>query len=67
MKAVAMPVGGKRQVIIVASALTLLSGTLTLLIYTEPIAARFWFALAVTAAITSAIALLTRRLLFPAF
>jgi phosphoglycerol transferase MdoB-like AlkP superfamily enzyme len=58
-----MPVGGKRRVIIVASALTLLGATLTLLIYTESIAARFWFALAVTAAVTSAIALLTRRLL----
>lgn len=59
-----MPVGGKRRVIIVASALTLLGATLSLLIYTEPIAARFWFALAVTAAVTSAIALLSRRLLF---
>ena len=59
-----MPVGGKRRVIIVASALTLLGATLILLVYTEPIAARFWFALAVTAAIFSAIALLTRRLLF---
>ncbi len=34
------------------------------MVYTEPIAARFWFALAVTAAIFSAVALLTRRLLF---
>jgi len=59
-----MPVGGKRRVIIVASVLTLLGATLTLLIYTEPIASRFWFALAVTAGFTSAVALLTRRLLF---
>lgn len=59
-----MPVGGKRRVIIVASALTLLGATLALLVYTEPIASRLWFALAVTAAISSAIALLTRRLLF---
>jgi Sulfatase len=37
---------------------------LILLFRTEPIAARFWFAIAVTAAIASLIAFLTRRLLF---
>ena len=61
---VAMPVEGKRRVIIIASALTLLGATLALLAYTEPVPARFWFALAVTAAITSALAFLSRRLLF---
>jgi hypothetical protein len=59
-----MPVVGRRQVITVASALTLLGAALALLISTEPIVTRFWFALAVTAAITSALALLSRRLLF---
>jgi hypothetical protein len=59
-----MPVGGKRRVIIVASALTLLGATLALLAYTEPVPARFWFALAVTASIASAIVFLSLRLLF---
>ncbi|HEY8263367.1 MAG TPA: sulfatase-like hydrolase/transferase, partial [Methyloceanibacter sp.] len=59
-----MPVGGKRRVIIVASALTLLGATVALLAYTEPVPARFWFALAVTASIASALVFLSRRLLF---
>src|SRR4029079_13674695 len=59
-----MPVGGKRRVIIVASALTLLGAMVALLAYTEPVPARFWFALAVTASIASAIVFLSRRLLF---
>ena len=59
-----MPVAGTRQVVTVTSALALLGATLALLIYTEPIAARFWFAVTVTAAIACATALLSRRVFF---
>jgi hypothetical protein len=59
-----MPVAGSRQVVTVTSALALLGATLALLIYTEPIAARFWVAVTVTAAIASATALLSRRGIF---
>jgi phosphoglycerol transferase MdoB-like AlkP superfamily enzyme len=59
-----MPVGRIRQVITVLSAIALLGATLALLLYTEPIASRLWFTLAVTFAIASALAFLTRRLLF---
>ena len=52
-----------RRVIAIASALAL-GATLMLLFCTEPIAARLWFAIAVTAAIVSLVTLLTRRLLF---
>ena len=55
---------GTRRVIAVASALALLGVTLVLLFCTEQIAVRFWFAAAVTAAIVSFVALLSRRLLF---
>ena len=55
---------GTRRVIAVASALVLLGVTLVLLFCTEQIAVRFWFAGAVTAAIVSFVALLSRRLLF---
>ena len=44
---------GTRRVIAVASALVLLGVTLVLLFCTEQIAVRFWFAVAVTAAIVS--------------
>ena len=63
-EALAMPGAGTRRVIAVASALALLGVTLVLLICTEQIAVRFWFAVAVTAAIVSFVALLSRRLLF---
>jgi phosphoglycerol transferase MdoB-like AlkP superfamily enzyme len=59
-----MPDAGRRQVVTVASALALLGATLALLIYTEPMASRFWFAVAVTVAMASAVAFLSRRLLF---
>ena len=50
--------------IYVASALALLGTTFILLFCTEQIAVRFWFAVAVTAAIVFFVALLSRRLLF---
>jgi phosphoglycerol transferase MdoB-like AlkP superfamily enzyme len=59
-----MPGAGKRRVIAVTSALTLLGATLLLLFCTEPIAVRFWFAVAVTAAMVSFVTFLSRRLLF---
>ena len=59
-----MPRVGTGRFIAGASALALLGATLTLLICTEPIAARFWFAMAVTAAFASLVAFLTGRLLF---
>jgi hypothetical protein len=59
-----MPGAGKRQVIAVTSALVLLGVTLVLLFCTEPVAVRFWFAVAVTVAITFFVSLLSRRLLF---
>ena len=59
-----MPEAGTRHVIAVTSALALLGTTLILLFCTEPIAVRFWFALAVTAGIISFVTLLSRRLLF---
>ena len=59
-----MPEAGTRRVIAVASALALLGATLILLFCTEPIAVRFWFAVAVTAGIVSFVTLLSRRLLF---
>src|SRR5690242_5365026 len=59
-----MPGAGTRQVISATSALVLL-GTISILLFcTEPSAARFWFAVAVTVAITSFVSLLSRRLLF---
>jgi phosphoglycerol transferase MdoB-like AlkP superfamily enzyme len=45
-------------------ALALLGGAFLLLLSTEPIAVRFWFAVAVTASIVSLITLLSRRPLF---
>ena len=59
-----MPGTRTQRVIAVASAFALLVATLVLLFRTEPIAARFWFAIAVTAAIASLVVFLTRRLLF---
>jgi sulfatase-like protein len=59
-----MPGASARRVIAVASALALLGATLALLFCTEPIAPRFWFAIAVTAAILALVTFLTRRLLF---
>ena len=59
-----MPGARTRRVIAVAGALALLCATLVLLFCTEPIAARLWFAIAVTAAVVSLITLLSRRLLF---
>ena len=53
-----------QRVIAVTAALALLGATLVLLFCTEPIAVRFWFAVAVTAAIVSFVTLLSRRLLF---
>jgi hypothetical protein len=47
-----------------AGALTLLIATLALLVYTEPDTSKLWFAIAVTAAIGSCVALVSRRLLF---
>src|SRR5215472_12621614 len=59
-----MPKAGTRQVISATSALVLL-GTISILLFcTEPIAVRFWFAVAVTAGIVSLVTLLSRRLLF---
>jgi phosphoglycerol transferase MdoB-like AlkP superfamily enzyme len=59
-----MSPAGTRQVISATSALVLL-GTISILLFcTEPIAARFGFAVAVTVAITSFVLLLSRRLLF---
>ena len=59
-----MPGARTQRVIAVTSAFTLLSATLVLLFRTETIAPRFWFAIAVTAAIASLLVFLTRRLLF---
>src|SRR5262245_8893013 len=59
-----MPAAGTRQVISATSALILLGTRSILLFFTEPIAARFGFAVAVTVAITSFVSLLSRRLLF---
>jgi hypothetical protein len=59
-----MPEAGTRRVIAVAIALAQLSATLALLFFTEPIAVRLWFAVAVTAGIVSFVTLLSRRLLF---
>lgn len=59
-----MPNARMRQVITLINALALLVTTLALLIYSEPMASRFWFAVAVTVAIVSAVAFLSRRLLF---
>ena len=59
-----MPAAGTRQVISATSALVLLSTISILLFCTEPIAARFGFAVAVTVAIISFVSLLSRRLLF---
>ena len=59
-----MPGARTRRVIAVASAFALLGVTLALLFCTEPIAARFLFAIAVTAGILSLLIFLTRRLLF---
>ena len=59
-----MPGARIQRVIAVASAIALLVATVVLLFRTEPIAARFWFAIAVTVAIASLVVFLTRRLLF---
>ena len=59
-----MPGARTQRVIAVASAFALLAATLVLLFRTEPIAPRFWFAIAVTAALVSLVTFLTRRLLF---
>jgi Sulfatase len=59
-----MPEAATRRVITVLSALALLSATLALLFFTESIAVRFWFTVAVTAGIVSFVTLLARRLLF---
>jgi phosphoglycerol transferase MdoB-like AlkP superfamily enzyme len=59
-----MPNAGMRQVITVIGALALLGSTLALLIFSEPMASRLWFAVAVTAAMVCAVAFLSRRLLF---
>ena len=59
-----MPGARTQRVVAVASAFALLVATLILLFRTEPIASRFWFAIAVTAAIASLLVFLTRRLLF---
>src|SRR5215831_12374469 len=59
-----MPATGTRRVISATSALVLLGTISILLFFTEPIAARFGFAVAVTVAITSFVSLLSRRLLF---
>ena len=58
-----MPEAGTRY-IVATGALVLLSAISILLFCTEPIAARFWFAVAVTVAIASFVSLLSRRLLF---
>ena len=59
-----MPGAGTQRVIAVTSALALLGATFVLLFCTEPIAVRFWFAVAVTVGIASFVTLLSRRLLF---
>jgi phosphoglycerol transferase MdoB-like AlkP superfamily enzyme len=59
-----MWVVGGRWVIAIAGAVALLSATFALLFYTEAIAVRFWFAVAVTAVIVSSLTFLSRRLLF---
>jgi len=59
-----MPGASMQRVAAIASALALLEVTFVLLFCTEPIAARFWFAVAVTAGIASFVTLLSRRLLF---
>lgn len=59
-----MPGAGTRQVIAVASALTLLGATLALLLYTENDSSKLDLAIAVTAAIGCFVVLLSRRLLF---
>ena len=58
-----MPAARTRY-IVATGALVLLSTISILLFCTEPSAARFWFAVAVTVAITSFVSLLSRRLLF---
>jgi phosphoglycerol transferase MdoB-like AlkP superfamily enzyme len=52
------------QRVVVTAALALLGAILVLLACTEPIAPRFWFAIAVTAAFAALVTFLTRRLLF---
>ena len=53
-----------QRVVAVTAALVLLGAILVLLSCTEPIAPRFWFAIAVTAAFAALVTFLTRRLLF---
>ena len=53
-----------QRVVAVTAALALLGAILVLLSCTEPIAPRFWFAIAVTAAFAAVVTFLTRRLLF---
>ena len=55
---------GARVLFATAGALTLLIATLALLVYTENDTSKLWFAIAVTAAIGSFVALVSRRLLF---
>src|SRR4029453_7540585 len=59
-----MPGATTQRVAAIASALAPLGVTFVLLFCTEPIAVRFWFAVAVTAGIASFVTLLSRRLLF---
>ena len=59
-----MPTGRMQRVVAVTAALALLGAILVLLSCTEPIAPRFWFAIAVTAAFAALVTFLTRRLLF---
>ena len=59
-----MPTGRMQRVVAVTAALALLGAILVLLFCTEPIAPRFWFAIAVTAAFAALVTFLTRRLLF---
>src|SRR5262249_25033393 len=52
-EAFGMPGAGTRQVVAITSALALLGAALGLLFCTEPVAVRFWFALAVMVGIVS--------------
>src|SRR5262249_5352264 len=59
-----MPVAGIRQVVTIVATFALLGVTFGLLWYSEPIAVRCWFAIAVTAAFAALLMLLSRRPLF---
>jgi phosphoglycerol transferase MdoB-like AlkP superfamily enzyme len=60
----AMPKARGRWIFSIAIALALLCATLVLLFFTEPIAVRFWFAVAVTAGMAFFLTVLSQRLLF---